>query len=1514
MPFKRLLLFLITILAFTFNSNAQSMKNFSKDKTFFIDELRGMFNNDKTLDKDKKNDADVLITEFQKLWTNNLEATQRDDIFKMSNLMLKYKMRPYPHFYSFLSSIINFKKSKQEDKSFNSWIKGIQSLMTVKNTRFFESFLETTNNLLNNNILYKSQATEWHATKGDFYFEYDTVLKVVFPSLSLVCNANKDSSVVANTKGILNPVTNIWTGQGGKVTWERAGFNEDNVYVELNNYEINLKYAKFNADSVSFYNKTYFAAPLMGSFQEKVLVNLDEDKASFPRFNSYDKRIRINEIFPNVDYEGGFAMQGARLMGSGDMMQDAYVYFKKDGRNAVITAAKEYTIRKDRISSMLASVNVYLEDDSIYHPGLEMKYFSEFKELTLLRGLSDLTGSPFIDTYHKIDMYCENLYWKMTDTKIKFGFQPVPGRTNTSNFESFNYYAEYRYDKLQGIDEINPLYRVKRYCDTYSTREFFVDDLSRQMKISPDQVMAMLIRLANMGFLIYNSADQKVFVKERLFDYLKSMNKKIDYDALLFHSEVSSDTNAVLSLLTYDLKIKGVPSILLSDSQKVYVYPLRQEITMKKNRDFLFSGLVVAGRFALFAKNCTFMYDDFKLKLPVIDSLSFKVPSFEPDDRGAMPMRIVQNVIQDLKGELQIDNPKNKSGVKQYPKYPLLISNEDSYVYYNRKFIQNGTYTKDRFYYHILPFEIDSLDDFETEKLKFEGSLTSAGIFPEIKEPLKVQPDYSLGFVTSTPAGGLPAYGGKGTYHNKIDLSNRGLRGDGKLEFITSTSISNKIIFCPDSMNALVQNFDIKEQPKGTEYPEVSAINIRQQWRPYADSMIVYNIETPFAMYNKQSSLYGGLVLTHDGLTGKGMMAFEKAEMDANLYKFKEHLFDSDTANFRLKSYDLTDLAFKTENYKSHIDFKKRVGEFTSNGGVSKVNFPINRYVCFMDRLDWNMDKDEIALRNTKKTSVADLDKMTLKELLSVDLPGSEFVSTHPAQDYLSFRSPKATFSLKDYVLTAEEVRYIIVADAAIAPSDGKVTILRQAEMLPLTKALILCDTLKKYHTIYNATANITGKKAYTGAGQYDYTDEVGIKFPIIMDKISVNPEYKTTAHGFISDSSEFMLSPAFAFTGDVTLTSNKLHLHFSGGARINKICNQEQPAWLKFNTDVNPKKIYIPIGGDPKDITGRKLAASILFSNTGGTIYTCFVSPRKSYSDTNIVSANGFLTYDNTSKEYRIAPKYKLLNPDTLGNLVALNTSTCIARGEGNINLGSKFGQFKMSSFGYVTNSILTNEANFDLVMPMNFLFHSDALKMMSQSMYTNNTLVGMTGDYEIKHKKALEEILGEEDAGKVVNEINLYGTLKKVPEKLNFTIMLSDVKMKWDSVTRSFVSKGTLGVGSIGKTQINKYVKGYLQIIKKRSGDVFNLYFELDEGEWYYFNYNNNMMSGLSSNKEFNDLIIKEKGDKRHLDAKDGMPSYGYYISSERQKNKFLEIMKTAGAGENATEPEPEPETKPE
>jgi len=57
--------------------------------------------------------------------------------------------------------------------------------------------------------------------------------------------------------------------------------------------------------------------------------------------------------------------------------------------------------------------------------------------------------------------------------------------------------------------------------------------------------------------------------------------------------------------------------------------------------------------------------------------------------------------------------------------------------------------------------------------------------------------DYSLGIHHQTPSDGLPAYGGKGTFINKITMSNQGLHGDGTLKYITSTAHSKDLLIFP---------------------------------------------------------------------------------------------------------------------------------------------------------------------------------------------------------------------------------------------------------------------------------------------------------------------------------------------------------------------------------------------------------------------------------------------------------------------------------------------------------------------------------------------------------------------------------------------------------------------------------------------------------------------------------------------------------------------------------------------
>jgi hypothetical protein len=122
-----------------------------------------------------------------------------------------------------------------------------------------------------------------------------------------------------------------------------------------------------------------------------------------------------------------------------------------------------------------------------------------------------------------------------------------------------------------------------------------------------------------------------------------------------------------------------------------------------------------------------------------------------------------------------------------------------------------------------------------------------------------------------------------------------------------------------------------------------------------------------------------------------------------------------------------------------------------------------------------------------------------------------------------------------------------------------------------------------------------------------------------------------------------------------------------------------------------------------------------------------------------------------------------------------------------------------------------------------------------------------------------------------------------------------LSDVTLEYNPVSRSFISTGPIGVGFIQGKAINKYFEGHMEIKRKRSGDVMNLYIEIDKQHWYYFTYFNNVMSSYSSKTDYNRLITEvESGKRKDKDDKD-QKEYRYGPSTSQAKNRFLRSLRT-------------------
>jgi hypothetical protein len=1485
MPSGKIVLLILAIFS-SLTLRSQLVKSFTEDPVQFPGEVQLLFSSISNPATGMK--VRELLNPFLETWHLNVyNDSERALIMSNANSLLQRKMSSYPDIYNYFSVIYNLKK-KGNREAVLIWSEDLKNRIAGQKQRQIQSYLEQYELMFHEGILFQSSSFSWFISDTSFHLEYDTAIRVIYRKANLTCASKKDTSVILKTVGVYYPQTQQWEGQNGRVTWERVGLDPDSVYADLSSYRINLKYSEYHADTVKLVNKKYFKEPLYGDLIEKVLSSPPGPGSSYPQFNSYLKNYEIHNLYKDIDYQGGFSIEGARMIGSGEVDKNASLFIMKDGKIRAHIRSNAFNIQGNQITANPASLSILTDGDSIYHPGLQLKYFNNKHQLVMFRLESGISESPFFNGFHEIDMECGAIYWNLDSNFVDFESAPSINPLSVNEFISNNFFSNYDFYKIQGIDDKNPLYVIRDYSRSFNTNELTPATLAQFMNKSEDQVKAMMLKLSIQGFLYYDLVNDRAIIQDRLNQYIQASAGQKDYDVIRINSETNNISNASLNLENYDLLVRGVKEVFLSDSQQVYIYPEKNEIIIKKGLDFVFSGLVKAGLFNFYAHNCSFEYDSFRLNLPLIDSLSFQVKSFQKDAKGNRPLKRVGSVIEDLSGQLMIDQPSNKSGLKSFPLFPVFISKQESFVYYDH----DSLYNRNRFAYHIYPFILDSLDNFSTDHLQFDGYLVSLGIFPDIKQPLKVQPDYSLGFINQSPEEGYAAYLDKGKYFEEVNLSNKGLRGKGKLKFLTSNTNSDNFLFYPDSMiTVLAKHFTIDPQIAKVEYPKVTADSIYQVWYPYLDTMHLQTIRIPFKMYNEKALLTGDLHYSSKELSGRGKVGFEDVELASEKYKFSHHTIDADTLNFRLFTKGTDDLAVSAEKYRTHVDFETRIVEFKTNEKGSSVSFPYNNFVCFMDNIDWFMDQHEMKLYNDLAGKYADINRMTREELLKLDLSGSELLATNPQADSLSFFSVTARYDLNKYIIDAEDVKLIRVADAAIFPDSGFVTILKGGQIHKLLNAGIIADTATRFHTIERAEVDILSRKNYMAKGFYQYagTDKVLQQFPLSM--ITVDSTGRTYARGEIAEDVNFSLNPHFGFKGKVDLVSSRRELNLEGGFQTRDDCFKTgDKYWVYFKSWIDPADVRIPVAQPLVDIYGKRMDLAIQMSDYEDEIYTSWFTPRILSWDTALVSASGEVYYDETANGYRVSSPSEEAGVKNQAGLL-FNTRNCVIEASGPLSLGLFFNYVDLKSFGNIKYLAIPDSTIFNLTLAFDFLFYEAALNALADSLILSD-LKGL--DVTRKdYQDYLQYEMGEEESKNLNADISIYGNIRRLPQELEHTIVLTDLNLYWNSFTKSYISRGPIGIMSIGKNAVNRYVNGNLELIRRRSGDVISLYLEVSPMQYYFFDYRNGVMQTISSDMTYNNRIETLKPEKR-MTSKPGLEeTYEFVISSRRKLIDFLRRM---------------------
>lgn len=1528
---------------FAFATFALTAQTYSNDREKFVKEF------EKQISEFGRGESKAFATD--KLPQLLLESTAFPDAYftKMvatCNKLEEKRFGTYPEIFHYIYSVCAFVEGKQSEKSYTAWHSSVDKLIENKTKSKFTDFIEFSAGFFSVGRIAESSDFSWYYIGGTYDFDYEKNAVINFSGGNLVCRVEVNSGTkdlrvidsvhVEKTNGVYDPALKKWEGRGGTVTWARVGLDPKTTFAELRGFDVSMKKSSFNVDTVLL-TTTYFTKPILGRLGERAFkISRDEDKI-FPQFLSFEKKLVIKNIVENVDYIGGFEYKGSSFYGTGSNAEPSSIVVKNNGKPFISAKSPQIIVDGDRIRISRAETSVYFNTgDSLYHPGLDFLFDKEKKIVQLSRTNSGIGQAAFQDRYHQLEIFVPRIVWQIGSDELSFTYEFGTGpEQRIARFESSSYFDERLYDRLQGLSSVHPLVAISQYAYKYDEETMNVGKAASALGMTVEQAAPILIELSNLGFINYDTELGTVHVNPKLQTFVKAKTGTADYDNIIFVAdqrpklakqlegksaqEIQSDdylmyldslftaTNnarrlmqeyAHLDLSTMNLNIFAVDNVLLSAKKNTVVIPTGSEVLVRKNRDFNFSGWVYSGKAEINTVAANFIYDEFTIKLLETKETVFNVqPNKRDDGPGLVRM---ESEISGISGELIIDHKNNKSGSNPlFDMYPRLKVTNNPKIYYNDRSIYRGAYDSTRFYYTLNPFQLDTLHKFLERTLVLKGELTSAGIFPKMTDPVKIMPDYSFGFSTTAPAGGYTFYGTDAKYDNKILLSNNGLQGAGTIKFMQSTSVSKSLLaFLPDSTVGVVDFVNLATE-KGVQFPPVKSDEAYITYIPKKNTLRATSMpQKDLEFFDGDAKLKGTLTIQPEGMTGRGMMDLGRATLISDGFSYKRWDVDADTSGFKLKNEDKQAIdedpfALDTKNVSAHVSFKERLGEFNSNSGESEVNFPVNQYKCMMDKFKWFMDNAEIEMERAADRDIA-IDQ-------GVDLKGPNFFSTHPNQDNLQFAAPKARFNARNKVISCEEVEYIDIADARIYPDSMHITIRKKAKMDKFINARIIANYITKFHKFEKAEVEVLARRDYKAQGIYPYYDVDSNVFYITMNDIKPDTAYQTRASGKVAEADGFKLSPQFDYYGDVSIRAANPLIKFSGATRINHNCEKFDRNWMAFTSEIDPKNIQIPVVENMKDLEGQAISAGIVWRDSPMTdslaLYPTFLSALVDPNDPIVITASGYLQFNEDAKEFQIGSLEKLINRMENGNFIALHTESCSMNGEGEISLGMDFGDVEVNSVGVVNYNQTTGETSMNLTSRFKMPLDKGMMQDIAERIVTVEGLKPADFNSTTLEQaiRAWDDVKTSEDfKAKFVTD----GEVKKIPDGLDHSMTFTGIRLSSFSgnQTKGLITdvQSAVLVNMYGKP-VMKYVPFsafYQQIYSGGGGDAFSVLMDIPGQRDYFFSYSMTKKDGTmriaTGDTELSTLLNEMKEDKRKI------KNFKYeYTSNSIYRTKFNELF---------------------
>jgi hypothetical protein len=1408
-----------------------------------------------------------------------------------ANLLLSKKVPLWPQFYNYARLMMQVQTTDLDPaiiaKNFSILQKMLNS-ESAESLKQFHTYVEYLNNHYKDKTLFSDKAKTWKIENGYALDEENgqPVMLVVKDNLTGFNNA--DTMVIRETSGKFYPMTNQWKGVSGTISWRRVGFPEDKVYASFGEYEMNLSKPELSIDTVTFTFQPYTDLRIKGKFRD-ALNNSRAVAITYPQFQSFDA-VSIRGLSQELKFESGVQLEGGKIYASGFRAQPArLIIMDKRGEKIVEAESNRFLISNmQQVDGENTKVSFFFMDPGrpIRHPSLTFSYSIPKRQVKMTRENNVEAKIPFMSEFFMMNFLVDQVVWNIDSNYADLNSLSVNAQLPTI-FESYSYYVEGIENKYRQFLDFDPLMIIQKYCESMETRVIDADDLAGMMRAKDAATIEkFLYKMMEDGYIYYDRSTGIVTVFDKLILHAQASQGGVDYDNIRFSSQARGKIGKIL-FEKRQIEVYGVDKLKISNSKNMIVTPTSDTVYIGENRSLTMKGVLTAGKVNFYAKNLQFNYDDFLFVMDNIDSMLIMVPTGEKDKYGNIYLTEINTPIQSISGKLYIDDPSNRSGKKNYPRYPYFVCNDSSYVYYDQG-KKGDHYKKDDFYFLVYPFEFDSMSTFETEALRFKGQFVSGGIFPKYEAEIGITKNLTLGFEMETPTAGLDMFSQKGNFRGKLILDSDGLRAQG---VITKKSLewqTDKADFFPDSIYAEVSAWSGK-QDKQADLPEIQGGPATFNWNPGNDSIhLLPQGALSVKVYNGTMDLLGEqYIIKNNVLYSKGEFDVADGHFKSDDIRLGATQSVSPKADMEVKSKMGNEKLFSAERVKVTLDFETKIADVIAPDSAGIAFIFATQLNTNTKIYNWDFGNNLFTFKNpgTDKKQVFELQERMLKGL--------------------SFTASESVLNLTDKSLKATGVSQINVADSKVIPAGSQLVVKEDGTISKLEGATVIFNADSAYHIITEATVDIQSQNKMSGFGKLTF-ESGGQKREVRVEDFStsimtIEPEkgkgketitrHYVKARGIIPEEENYYLDKRVQYKGNLLFSSLSKKITLDGYARL-ELNSNPGTEWFKITQDIDFRRAYFTIDSLQNEFR-QPIQTGLALDMTEFIIYPLIIQSKLNRADRMIFNAKGFVKFvpDNA---FAFGTQEVLEKPVPFAEIMKYDDATGLMDIYGNFNLTegiepARVNLYGASKFRHGDSSTfqIQGTAAFDFYLSPEF---TDLLGRMMLD-YNASANILQLANNKIYSAAISNLIPNANTAAGVANDMERFNNLS-LPLDFGYNIVISDLKFFYDQMDGTFKS---LNPGSLlvfmGKPIVQK-INCFVEIGPRQGKDFINIYLQTTSGEWFFFRYTGGELSIITSDDRFNSMLSSTKPERRMLTA-GKQKIYQFMPASVPLKDNFIARM---------------------